>query len=311
MKLLIHFLRLIRWPNLLFILLAEILFHFCIYKPLYPLSGEEVDFRFYLMLVSNTFIAAAGYMINDYFDVNIDQINKPKKVVVGAYISRRWVIFWHLILSVVAIYISTIVFPFKNYWHIHLSNLIAILLLWFYSTTFKKNFLVGNIIIALLTAWSIAVVYFSKLTMDYILHPDITNAANFKFAKLTLLYSAFAFILTLIREALKDLEDMEGDAKFGCQTLPIQWGLKPTKVYLSVWLVVVITLLLIIQLVVLPFGWWYTTLFCVVFIVTPLLIVLIKLPTAYSSKDFNALSAWVKGAMLFGILSIGFFYFLF
>ena len=148
--------------------------------------------------------------------------------------------------------------------------------MWFYSTTFKKNFLVGNLIIALLTAWSIAVVYFSKLTIDYILHPDITNAANFKFAKLTLLYSAFAFILTLVREALKDLEDMEGDAKFGCQTLPIQWGLKPTKVYLSVWLVVVITLLLIIQLVVLPFGWWYTTLFCVVFIVTPLLIVLIK-----------------------------------
>jgi len=311
LKLLIHFLRLIRWPNLLFILLAETLFHFCIYKPLFPVSVEEVDFRFYLMLVSNTFIAAAGYMINDYFDVNIDQINKPEKVVVGAYISRRWVIFWHLILSVVAIYISTIIFPFKSYWHIHLSNLLAILLLWFYSTTFKKNFLVGNIIISLLTAWSIAVVYFSKLTMEDIIHPDITNAANFKFAKLTLLYSAFAFILTLVREALKDLEDMEGDAKYGCQTLPIKWGLKPTKVYLSVWLIVVIALLLIIQLVVIPFGWWYTTLYCLALIVSPLIIVLVKLPKAYTSKDFNLLSSWIKGAMLFGILSIGFFYFLF
>ena len=102
MKLLIHFLRLIRWPNLLFILLAECLFHFCIYKPLYPLATAEVDFRFYLMLVSNIFIAGAGYIINDYFDVNIDQINKPTKVVVGAFISRRWVIFWHLFLSVFA-----------------------------------------------------------------------------------------------------------------------------------------------------------------------------------------------------------------
>lgn len=311
MKLLIHFLRLVRWPNLLFILLAECLFHFCVYKPLYPLSGAEIDFQFYLLLLTYIFIAAAGYIINDYFDVNIDQINKPEKVVVGAYINRRWVIFWHLILSVVAIYISTIVFPFKSYWHIHLSNLLAILLLWFYSTTFKKNFLVGNIIISVLTAWSIAVVYFSKLTIQEISHPDINNVSNFKFAKLTLLYSAFAFILTLVREALKDLEDMEGDAKFGCQTLPIKWGLKPTKVYLSVWLIVVIALLLIIQLVVIPFGWWYTTLYCLAFIVAPLIIVLIKLPTAYTSKDFNALSAWIKGSMLFGILSIGFFYFLF
>ncbi len=311
MKLLIHFLRLIRWPNLLFILLAECLFHFCIYKPLFPLAGQEVDFRFYLMLLSNVFIAAAGYMINDYFDVNIDQINKPSKVVVGAYISRRWVIFWHLILSVFAIYISTIVFPFKTYWHIHLSNLLAILLLWFYSTTFKKNFLVGNIIISVLTAWSIAVVYFSKLTIQEIIHPNINDIANFKFAKLTLLYSAFAFILTLVREALKDLEDMEGDEKFGCTTLPIKWGLKPTKVYLSVWLIVVIALLLIIQLVVIPFGWWLSAIYCIVFIVTPLVIVFYKLPKSFTNKHFNELSTWVKVAMLFGILSIAFFYFLF
>ncbi len=278
---------------------------------MYPLSGAEVDFRFYLMLVSNVFIAAAGYIINDYFDVNIDQINKPTKVVVGAYISRRWVIFWHLILSVFAIYISTIVFPFKSYWHIHLSNLLAILLLWFYSTTFKKNFLIGNIIISILTAWSIAVVYFSKLTIQEILHPNITDIANFKFAKLTLLYSAFAFILTLVREALKDLEDMEGDEKFGCTTLPIKWGLKPTKVYLFVWLIVVIAVLLIIQLVVIPFGWWWSALYCLVFIVSPLVIVLIKLPKSFTNKHFNELSTWVKVAMLFGILSIAFFYFLF
>jgi 4-hydroxybenzoate polyprenyltransferase len=311
LKLLIHFLRLIRWPNLVFIILAECLFHFCIYKKLYPLAGAEVDFRFYLMLVSNTFIAAAGYMINDYFDVNIDQVNKPEKVVVGSYISRRWVIFWHLILSVFAIYISSTVFPFKTYWHIHLSNLLAILLLWFYSTTFKKNFLIGNVLISVLTAWSISVVYFSKFTIQELIHPNINNPANFKFAKLTLLYSAFAFILTLVREALKDLEDMEGDAKFGCNTLPIKWGLKSTKVYLSVWLVVVISVLLIIQLAVIPFGWWFTSLYCFVFIITPLAIVLFRLSKSYTSKHFNNLSNWIKVAMLFGIVSIAFFYFLF
>ena len=311
MKLLIQFLRLVRWPNLLFILLAECLFHFCVYKPLYPLSGAEIDFQFYLLLLTYIFIAAAGYIINDYFDVNIDQINKPTKVVVGAYISRRWVIFWHLILSVFAIYMSSIVFPFKTYWHIHLSNLLTILLLWFYSTTFKKNFLIGNVIISILTAWSIAVVYFSKFTIQELMHPNVLNAANIKFAKLTLLYSAFAFILTLVREALKDLEDMEGDEKFGCTTMPIKWGLKPTKVYISVWLIVVIAVLLIIQLAVIPFGWWYSALYCFVLIVLPLLMVLFKLPKSFTSKHFNTLSAWIKWAMLFGILSIAFFYFLF
>lgn len=311
LKLFIYFLKLVRWPNLVFILLAECLLHFCIYKPLFPISGAEVDISFYFMLTSNLLIAAAGYMINDYFDVNIDQVNKPQKVVVGAYISRRMVIFWHLIFSVLGMYISTIVFPFASYWHIHITNLLAILFLWFYSTTFKKKFLVGNIIIAMLTAWSIAIVYFSKFTVQEIIHPAISNGAILKFAKLTLLYSAFAFILTLVREALKDMEDMEGDQKFGCNTLPIAWGLKPTKVYLAVWTFVVIAILLIIQLYAIPFGWWYTILYCVGFIIAPLSLVLIQLPKAFTHKHFKKLSAYLKFAMLAGIFSILFFYFLF
>lgn len=310
MKTVIHFLRLIRWPNLLFILLAEFLFHYCIYKPLYPNAGILVDNNFYLIALTYLFIAAAGYIINDYFDINIDQVNKPKKVVVGAFISRRWVIFWHLIFSVLGIYISTIVFPFKQYWHIHLGNLATILLLWFYSTNFKKDFLIGNIVISLLTAWSIAVVYFSKYTISEIMHPSVSDVANFRFAKLMMFYCAFAFILTLVREALKDMEDLEGDEKFGCKTLPIVWGLKPTKIYISVWLVVLIASLTIIQLYIIPFGWWYSVIYCIAFIVLPLSMVLYKLGKSYSSNDFHLLSTYVKFAMFAGILSMLFFYFL-
>jgi 4-hydroxybenzoate polyprenyltransferase len=115
LKTFIHFLRLIRWPNLLFILLAETLFHFCIYKPLYPNAGLEVDTNFYLILLTYLFIAAAGYIINDYFDINIDQVNKPKRVVVGSFISRRWVIFWHLLFSVMGIIFQLL--------HFHLNNI--------------------------------------------------------------------------------------------------------------------------------------------------------------------------------------------
>ena len=306
----IHFLRLVRWPNLLFIVLAELLFHFCIYKPLFPEVGNLADASFFIILLTYVFIAAAGYIINDYFDINIDQVNKPNRVVVGSHINRRWVIFWHLFFSIMGIYVSTIAFPFKQYWHIHLSNLLTILLLWFYSTNFKKDFLVGNVVIAILTAWSIAVVYFSKFTFQQIMHPNINDVANFRFAKLMALYCAFAFILTLVREALKDMEDIEGDKKFGCRTLPIVWGLKPTKVYIGVWLVVVTAMLAIIQLYVIPFGWWYSILYCAVFIIYPLLYVLVKLKTSYVSADFKKLSLFVKIAMFSGILSMSFFYFL-
>ena len=132
MKKLIHFLRLVRWPNLFFILLAESLFHFFIYKPLYPNLALTADYPFYFIVATSICIAAAGYIINDYFDVNIDQVNKPKMVVVGAHISRRWVIFWHLILSMGGVYISLIAFPFQQYIHVHFSNLATILILWFY-----------------------------------------------------------------------------------------------------------------------------------------------------------------------------------
>jgi 4-hydroxybenzoate polyprenyltransferase len=296
---------------LVFILLAETLFHYCIYKPLYPIADGTVETRFYLIALTYLFIAAAGYIINDYFDINIDQVNKPDRVFVGSYISRRWVIFWHLLFSVLGIYISTIAFPFAQYWHIHLSNLLTILLLWFYSTNFKKDFLIGNVVISLLTAWSIAVVYFSKFTIQQIVRPNINDTANFRFAKLMLLYSAFAFILTLIREALKDMEDMEGDRKFGCKTLPIVWGLKPTKVYIGVWLVVVIASLSLIQLYTIPFGWWYCILYCLLFIITPIVLVLAKLNKSYTSAEFAQLSLYIKIAMFAGILSMSFFYFLF
>lgn len=306
----LYFLRLVRWPNLLFILLAESLFHFCIYKPLYPNAVEGTDFNFFLIAATYLFIAAAGYIINDYFDINIDQVNKPNKVVVGAHINRRWVIFWHFVFSVMGVFISTIAFPIKQYWHIHFSNLLTILLLWFYSTNFKKDFLVGNVVIGLLTAWSIAVVYFSKFTIQQLVNPNMNDLANFRLVKLMLLYCSFAFILTLVREALKDMEDMEGDQKFGCKTLPIVWGLQPTKVYIGVWLVVVIAVLAFIQLYVIPFGWWYSILYCLIFIIYPLALVLYKLKNAYTSNDFHKLSLYIKIAMFAGILSMLFFYFL-
>lgn len=309
MKSLTHFFKLIRWPNLVFILLAESLFHFCIYKPLYPNAHTASDFSFYFIVATSICIAAAGYIINDYFDVNIDQVNKPQEVVVGNYISRRWVIFWHLFLSMGGVYLSLIVFPFQQYIHIHFSNLATILILWFYSTNFKRNFLIGNVVIAVLTAWTIGVVYFSKFTLLQLAQPTQMLPTDLKFFKLMLLYSSFAFIVTLVREALKDMEDMLGDQKFGCTTMPIAWGLQTTKVYVAVWLMVLILVLTIIQLYAIPFAWWIPISYAIITIIAPLIYVLFNLKKAYTAADFKRLSSWIKFAMLMGILSMGFFYF--
>ncbi len=309
MKSLTHFFKLIRWPNLVFILLAESLFHFCIYKPLYPNAHTASDFSFYFIVATSICIAAAGYIINDYFDVNIDQVNKPQEVVVGNYISRRWVIFWHLFLSMGGVYLSLIVFPFQQYIHIHFSNLATILILWFYSTNFKRNFLIGNVVIAVLTAWTIGVVYFSKFTLLQLAQPTQMLPTDLKFFKLMLLYSSFAFIVTLVREALKDMEDMLGDQKFGCTTMPIAWGLQTTKVYVAVWLMVLILVLTIIQLYAIPFAWWIPISYAIITIIAPMIYVLFNLKKAYTAADFKRLSSWIKFAMLMGILSMGFFYF--
>jgi 4-hydroxybenzoate polyprenyltransferase len=123
------------------------------------------------------------------------------------------------------------------------------------------------------------------------------------------LYSGFAFIISLVREVVKDIEDMEGDEKYGCRTLPIVWGVPAAKIFAAVWLVVIIAMLVIVQFYVLQMGWWWSALFCILLIILPLLYVLRKLYTAQVPADYHRLSSLIKWAMLTGILSMIFFKF--
>src|SRR5947209_4655249 len=139
------FLRLVRWPNLVFIILTQALFYFCIYLPLYH---QQQTRKLVLLILGSVFIAAAGYIINDYFDLNIDKINKPEKNVVDRIIHRRWAIIWHLLLSFAGL-ILTAFGVGLHYWYLVLANLACIILLWLYSTSFKRQLLIGNLVISL------------------------------------------------------------------------------------------------------------------------------------------------------------------
>lgn len=308
MRLIAAFLKLVRLPNLCFIALTQVLFQFCIFQTLYRDAVPANDlYRFLLISLASLLIAAAGYVINDYFDINIDEVNKPQRMVVDKLIHRRWAIAWHFMLSAAGIILTAVALPLFSKWYLILANIICVILLWLYSTTFKKSLLIGNIVISLLTAWTILIIFFSKFSLFDAF--GLGSNTHDKFFRLAFLYAGFAFISSLIREAIKDMEDIEGDARYGCRTMPIVWGVNATKVYTAVWLIVLIALLIVVQVYVLQFKWWLPVIYSIALIIVPLLIIFYKLFKARSAKDFHQLSAWTKGVMLAGILSMVFFYF--
>lgn len=312
MKLVLAFLKLIRLPNLFFICLTQLLFHYCIIYPIFKKAGAEPVFdNFFLLLLilSSVLIAAAGYIINDYFDINIDQVNKPQMNVVDKIISRRWAMLWHSLFSFIGVAIGFYIGWKLNIFWLGLMNFFCSVLLFVYSTTFKKQLLSGNLIISILTAWSVIVLglaTFYSVLNNQEAYPTVENS---KLLRFTILYGAFAFIISLIREAIKDMEDLPGDAKYGCRTMPIRWGVNATKVYTAVWLCVLIGSLLIIQIYLLQYKWWWPVLYGFVFITSISFFILRNLFKATLPGDFHRLSNQAKLVMLTGILSMIFFYF--
>ncbi|HEX3167956.1 MAG TPA: geranylgeranylglycerol-phosphate geranylgeranyltransferase [Chitinophagaceae bacterium] len=305
------FIKMIRLPNLIFIVLTQVLFHVSVLDTILLPVGirPAIDgWNFVLLSVSSVLIAAAGYIINDYFDINIDQINKPRANVVDKIVSRRWAMAWHFVLSGLGIILSGWLAWRTGLWYILIGNFICVLLLFAYSVSLKRKLLVGNVVISLLTAWVILVISFSELIIVTANNSALIEAIN-KIERIGFLYASFAFISSLIREAIKDIEDLQGDEKYGCRTMPIVWGVNAAKVYIAVWLVVILALLVILQVYVARFEWWWAMAYSIVFIIGPFVLIFLRLYKAKDQKDYHRLSNWTKLVMLTGILSMVFFYF--
>ncbi|HVS98412.1 MAG TPA: geranylgeranylglycerol-phosphate geranylgeranyltransferase [Puia sp.] len=299
------FFRLIRWPNLVFIFLTQLLFYYLILLPcfndMHPGYHKLVPALFYLLSAASVLIAAAGYIINDYFDLNIDRVNKPNRLVVDKIIRRRSTILWHWLLSGVGILLSVYVSWALRNPLVALANLGCVILLWVYSTTFKRKLLIGNVIISLLTAWVILVLYVADIRVrgDAVYH-----AYTIRLFKFTIVYAGFAFIISLVREVVKDLEDMEGDVKYGCRTMPVVWGVNVAKVFAATWIFVLIGALVILEFYVLQSAKWPLIAYGLILIDLPLLWVLRKLYRAQAKTDYRLLSNVIKWVMLAGILSM-------
>jgi 4-hydroxybenzoate polyprenyltransferase len=313
MKLIDAFLRLVRLPNLVMIAVTQALFYLTLVHPFYAGHADYYSrFRnryFLMLMVSSLLIAAAGNIINDYFDRNIDEINKPQKKIIDKLIKRRWAIVIHIIFSVTAILLGFYVDSQTPVFWLGFSNTLCVLLLFGYSVSLKKKLLVGNILISLLTAWVILVCFlcYYRSFNCHNCEPLQWQAALRRFMRISILYAGFTFVVSLIREVVKDMEDMEGDKKYGCKTIPIAWGIPASKVFVAVWLVVLIGMIAIVQIYVWQLGWYWSAAYSIVLIITPLVWILRKLYQAQVAKDYHQLSTVIKLVMLAGLLSMIFF----
>jgi len=275
-------------------------------QPLLAEAGKRPSLNplhFSLLIFSSILIAAAGYIINDYFDLNIDRINKPGKLIIQKVISRRWAIAWHIILSVIGIAIGFYLDFTTRVTLLGLSNAACVLLLFVYSISLKKKLLSGNIIISALTAWTVLVVTWCEIRFFF--NPAAVNLP--KITRITFLYTGFAFIISLIRDAIKDMEDVEGDRRYGCKTMPITWGFNASKIYVATWLTILILTLVVLMMYMVQLYWWLAAVYSLLFIIAPSVRIFQKLFTAKTPQDFHSLSTMVKLVMFTGILSMIFF----
>lgn len=297
------FLKLIRAENLLIMVFTMSSIRYFVIKPVM----EQVyfsEFHFWILVLSTTLIAAAGYIINDYFDVKTDHINHPETVVIDVVIKRRAAMLLHLIFSGVGLILGAWLAYRCFALRLVLFQIIAITLLWFYSTNFKKQLLTGNLVIAVLTGLIPLMPYAYE-----VLNGVNINTAYFeqnaqslkKLFIITGLFSGFAFLTSLIREIVKDMEDFNGDIQTGGQTMPISWGIITTKV--------VTFFLILITLGMLSFSilklWLWeqkiASFYLIMTVFIPLLILILQTVRAITPFQYKVASLLLKFIMLFGV----------
>lgn len=281
--LIFSFFRLVRLPNLLLIAFTLMLLRIVL--------GNDVqisDSEFFVLVFGTVLIAAAGNIINDIFDLEIDKINKPHQIVLEHFISipTAWKIYF--MFNFIACFGAILWIGDKG---VSVFFIAVIFLLFFYSKYWKKQALVGNLVIAILCAW--VVVLFGWIER---------NSLDDYWFWILSSYAVFAFFSTLFREQIKDLEDMEGDAQFGAKTLPIAIGENKAKLC-AVVTAILLLFFLFLELFFLCNYQKYTAIFYLIgLLILPLIYLIFKILYAKNKENYHQLSLWAKGYMLLGLV---------
>lgn len=300
------YLRLFRYQNLLMIILTQYLLRYFIIIPFFNTEGIGLcftDFHFFLLVLATVLITAGGYVINDYCDLRIDRINKPDKLILGRVIPRRKGIVLHQLFTVsgvlIGFYLSWVVGSFKP----ALVFLFISSALWFYSVKFKHVYLIGNSLIALLSAFVLLIVwmfeFFALKSVGLIFISDIDQMKLLLWG-----FVIFTFLGSLTREIIKDMEDVEGDKRVGSRTIPAVSGIRFAGIIAIILLVLQILLMAYFAFLLYQKELFILLVYYVCTFIIPFIFITIKIPYSKSSKDFHFLSSILKLTMFAGILSM-------
>lgn len=294
--------KLMRWPNLLMIAFIQYLIRYSLIIPL-NLPHALDSFHYNIGVLCSVLLAAGGYIVNDIFDLEADNYNKPHRITIGKSISINTA--WHLYYIIV---ISAIITAYFLGDYVDLENLwlvapLASILLFLYANDLKKRPVLGNVLVSFLGAMPI----FLVAIFDILPAANASNGEQVRQSfEVIIAYASFAFWTTLIRELIKDAEDKDGDEKAAYKTLAIQLSVKSYKLVISILL-----LILIAALALYVGGTWLydksSSFYVIVAIILPAVYILLKLWSADQAKDYHHLSISMKVLMLFGILSMPFF----
>lgn len=302
--------RLVRWSNLLFLAALVWLMEKWVAVPILDqlAFGEQLPGSILLLIMLATvFIAAGGYVINDYFDVKIDRINRPDELIVTRSISKPAAMHLSLSLSGIGIVCGIVAAVLLRSLTIGILFIIVPGLLWFYSSSYKRLFLIGNLIIALLAALTPMLVALANVAILQLRYATILPYTTLQHDLYAWLggFALFAFLLTWIREIVKDMQDQMGDRELECHSMPVVWGDLWTKIFVTALIVLTIAIIGHLWYHVLPFPISWTSLstrYIAFGIIIPLLGAIGLLWAAKIPSDYKTCQQLIKFTMLLGML---------
>ena len=301
----LNFLRLIRWPNLLIIAATMYMLRYFIMLPLldsYGLNPQMKDLDFFLLILATVLLAAAGYIVNDLYDVNTDKINKPTKIIIGKLIGLRFAENLHLLLNLVAIIIGIYISYSIGIRSVSLAFLVVAGLLYFYSTTYKSQLIVGNLMVSFFAALVPLMVLLFELPLLKTKYRIFENSGfNLNFLVIWfVIYASFAFLISFAREIVKDIQDIKGDSANAIRTLPVVYGIKISKFIVLILLAAIVALIfyILIRFIHDPISLTYI----LPFILTPVIYTGWIVYKASGIKDYEKASLFCKITMLTGML---------
>ena len=263
---------------------------------------------FILLVISLLFIVAGGYVINDYFDVEIDKINKPDKLIVSRVFSENVTKFFYITLTFLGLLsglLSSIMILNSKFYLLFAILFLLVCTLYSYSAYYKKKLIVGNLIVSVSVAfavflpWLFEILYLSNNTLILYAVGDTLMLT----LPYVLIYTIFAFFMTMMREIIKDAEDFKGDLVTHCRTIPIVLGIKKMNIILGIIVFLLWAVILYYQMV-LYYQHSYFALSIMFIIWISLPISIIKLFNKKVEVDYHNYSVFLKIIMLLGVLSM-------